>query len=35
MAQKVILSPQSQVIDLSPEPSFLAAASISGLLDIV
>jgi hypothetical protein len=34
MAQKVILSPQSQVIALAPEPSFLTAASINGSLDI-
>jgi hypothetical protein len=35
MAQKLILSPQSHVIDAAPEYSFLAAASISGSLDIV
>ncbi len=35
MAQYVILSPQSQLIERDPEPSFLAAASISGSSDIV
>jgi len=35
MAQKVILSPHSQVIDLAPDPSFLAAESIIGSLLIV
>jgi hypothetical protein len=35
IAQNVIRSPQSQMIDLAPEPSFLAAAFMIGSLDIV
>jgi len=35
MAQNVILSPQSHVMDCDPKPSPLAAASINGIFDIV